>query len=108
MTYRNGDLWLNQSTGDFWRWDGDSWAYEGRIQGPPGVQGPSGDIDNLSDLLPLALGTASAGVLEAGARADHVHPIDGLVTSPTVERLFTGAVAPASPQVGDVWLDTSD
>jgi collagen type VII alpha len=46
--------------------------------GPTGPTGPPGPASGLSSALPVALGTASAGVGTAGSPDDHVHPTTGV------------------------------
>lgn len=53
-------------------------------QGPQGIQGPAGSnatATPLSDATPQAPGTAAAGTATSAARADHVHPLPGTVTT---------------------------
>ena len=46
--------------------------------GATGPSGPSGPAGALSTVLPVALGTASAGVATLGSKDDHVHPTTGV------------------------------
>ena len=42
-TYQQGDYYLDESTGDVYRWDNDAgWVLETSIEGPPGPDGPTG------------------------------------------------------------------
>jgi hypothetical protein len=47
--------------------------------GPTGPTGATGPQPSLTSSNPEALGTAAAGVATTAARADHVHPTDGVV-----------------------------
>ena len=46
--------------------------------GPVGATGATGPAGTLSTVLPVALGTASAGVATLGSKDDHVHPTTGV------------------------------
>jgi hypothetical protein len=46
--------------------------------GPVGATGATGPAGTLSTALPVALGTAAAGVGTVGSRDDHVHPTTGV------------------------------
>lgn len=73
----------------------------GAQQGPRGIQGLKGDTGDtgpqpaLSNDTPAALGNAAAGVGTSASRADHVHPLIGVVTL-SVNGLATPAILQAA------------
>lgn len=68
-----------------WRYvGGSSWTNLIALTAITGPQGPAGSnatATPLSDATPQAPGTAAAGTSTSAARADHVHPLPGTVTT---------------------------
>jgi len=80
-----GDLWIAVDTGHGWAWDGTTWIDVGPVRGPAGPAGPAG----------------ATGATGAAGPAGATGPAGGDY------EITIGPTAPASPQAGDIWIDTS-
>ena len=89
-----GDIWIDESTGDGWSWNGTEWVNIGPIQGPPGPQGDQGIQGIPGNAAMVNVGTTTTGAPGSNANVSNSGTSSAAVFNFTIPRGDVGAQGP--------------